>query len=125
MLLYSTQMESSLDLFHAIISQLILFTPRNSSDFNRKTLLLYCHKIELIENQLSSFKNTELPDNYIKSFQYYLMKVSLTRISAQDLLESCPHTQIPTDLFDNLDIPDFIGRLNSFITYYSKSSETA
>lgn len=115
--------ESSLDLFQAIISQLVLFTPRASSDFCRDSLLLCCHKIELIENQLSSFDHTELPNYFIKSFLFYRTRTSLVRLSAEYFLKALPGPQVPDTILEDLDIDDLISKLEGFIDNYSKDPE--
>lgn len=116
--------ESSLELFQAVISQLILFTPRPSNDFCRDSLLLSCQKIELIENQLSSFDHTELPDYFIKGFLFYRTRISLVRLSAEHFLKALPGPRVPDTILEDLDIDELTNKLENFVAEYLKDPES-
>ncbi len=118
--LQSINCNSSLELFHAYVANLIIFTSPKEIRLNLNDLLTYIEKMKLIEQYLSELSETDLPDTFIEVFRFYRLKVSFQRISIENRLKDVSGYSIPSSLFDDLDTLEIITSIENFISSYRK-----
>lgn len=122
--LQTVNCQSALELFRAYIANLILFVSPKNEMLDRNTLLTCIDKMKLIEQYLSELTEVELPDNFIKKFQFYRLKIAFQRLSFENCLKNNSDIFLPSSMFDYLETLKLISTLEEFISEFdSKKTE--
>lgn len=119
--LQSVNCHSALELFNAYIANLIFFVAPEEKKLNRNTLLTCLDKMKLLEQYLSELTEVELPDDFIRDFQFYRLKISFQRLSLENCLSQTQEDSVDSSLFIDLNTFELITSLNVFISKYSKT----
>lgn len=109
---------SALEAFKAMAADFMAFQSEYNTDFSKQNLLLHCKKLTLIEHHLTDFCDSDLPDNFIKSFRDCRLTASLYRTTIEYRIEYCNSSVLPSNSFDDLEIDELIDKLNILIQSY-------
>lgn len=116
---------SSLELFNAYISNLIIFCSPKEINLKLSDLKICLEKMKITEQYLSELTETDLPDTFIKDFRFYRLKIAFQRIYIEQRVNNTSSEFVLSSLFDDLETLELITSLKNFISsyYVEKPSE--
>lgn len=117
--LQSINCRSSLALFNAYVSSLVLFASPAKVNLETADLHICIKKMKLVEQYLSELVETNLPDTFIEKFHLYRLKLAFQRIALENRLKNITEAYVPSSTFEDLNTLDLITSVKNFISEFS------
>ncbi|MGN0506547.1 MAG: hypothetical protein ACI4FZ_08300 [Lachnospiraceae bacterium] len=114
--------DAALELFRAYLANLAYFITVNPILLDKNDAIFHCRKLELVEKHLSDLTAADLPDAFIKDFQFFRLKIALFRLSLESEIEKVSNASFSSELLSTLKADSLSQDIKQFISTYQKSS---